>query len=94
MAILHAATDLTTLLWFIAQHDIDTEEAFPASPLLQQALDERLVDWPSEEDGPARLRLSEPGRSRLGLPPLISTEEKAKDWLRSQSRRALSRFFM
>lgn len=92
MVDLKAAKDTKELLWLIAEHEVDTIDAQPISALLQQAVDDGLVRWPSNDEGLFRLRLTTQGRQQIGLPPLSSSDSEAADWLRTMGRRAFWRF--
>jgi hypothetical protein len=63
------------LLWVIAEHEVETVDAIPISPLLQQALDDGLVHWPSPDEDQICLKLTSEGRQSIGLPPLTADGE-------------------
>lgn len=89
---LSAAGDLTELLWLIAEHEVDTIDAVPIPPLLQQAVDDGLVHWPSAADVLFRVTLTSRGRQQIGLPQLTSSATDGAEWLRTLGRRAFWRF--
>jgi hypothetical protein len=86
-----AAKDMSSLLWLIAEKRVDVFDARMV-PLLQQALNDKLVSPLSEDDGDGRLRLTDKGRRWIGLPSTRSADEEGADWLRTVGRRAFSRF--
>lgn len=89
---LSAVGDLPELLWFIAEHEVDTIDAVPISQFLQQALDDGLVHWPSPDEEKFCLKLTSEGRLRIGLPPLTPSDPDGADLLRAMGRRAFRRF--
>jgi hypothetical protein len=93
-ASLSSVGNLPELLWFIAEHDIDTIDAVPVPPLLQQALDDGLVHWPSPDEEKFCLALTAEGRHRVGLPPLAASGKDEEDLLRAMGRRSFWRFIL
>ncbi len=91
MTELASVTDMNALLWLIAEQRIDTNDA-RLVPLLQQALDDGLAYRLPEDESDARLKLTDEGRQRIGLPLTSSADAKGADWLGTMGRRAFSRF--
>ncbi len=91
MTELASVTDLNGLLWLIVEQRIDSNDA-RLVPLLQQALDDGLAFLLPNDDTDGRVKLTDKGRRRIGLPPIRSADADGADWLGTMGRRAFSRF--